>query len=128
MNLSGRFKGAVKIEWLAMIAALAVLFLLFLRNGQQSVSEGEGTELETRLAAVLQTVEGVGRVKVLVNERQAVPAFSGGGANEREVTGVVIVAEGARDLRIALAIQQATKTLLNVELDQIQVLEMHEGG
>ena len=124
-RLSALVKGVRKIEWLAVIAALAVLLLLFLRSNRVGAEVYEGTELEMRLQRTLSSIGGAGRVRVLVNEKQTVAAFSGGGG-EKEITGVVIVAEGAKDLRVALALEQAAKTLLNVELNQIQVLEMED--
>lgn len=127
-SITSLLKGVRKIDWLVVLAALSVLLLIFVKNDGQDVNVYEGTELEIRLSRVLESVDGVGRVKVMINEKQsAVQAFSGG-AGEQEITGIVIVAEGAKDLRVALALQQAAKTLLNVELSQIQVLEMNEGG
>ena len=74
--------------------------------------QAQPTELEARLERVLSAVDGVGDVRAMVTERG------------EEIVGVVVVAEGAEDLRVRLSLMQAARALLEIELDQIEVIEM----
>jgi stage III sporulation protein AG len=79
-----------------------------------------------RMARALSAMEGAGRVRVLLNERQtAAPAFAQQGAGE--VVGVVILAEGADDAAVRLALSGAAQTLLGVEAVQVEVLKLEAG-
>lgn len=103
-------RGARRIEWIVLLAALAAAVLLLTgakEDGAQPVS------LERRMEAALSMVEGAGRVRVLVNE----------GAS----TGVLVVAEGADDLRVRLSLEQAVRTLMGIEADRVEILVMKEG-
>ena len=54
------------------------------------------------------------------NEAQA--AFSEQAAGG--IRGVLVVAEGAGDLRVYMEIQQAVRALLDVELSAVEIVEM----
>jgi len=113
-----RLRGARHIGWLALAAALAALTLL--ATGGEAGFSG-ATELERRMESVLSCVEGAGRVRVLVSGDEAVPAGSFG---QTRSAGVLVVAEGARDLRVKMELQQAVMALLGVDASQIEILGM----
>lgn len=107
-NAWALFRGANRIGLILLVAALAALSLLagnLARDGG-----GAGLEIEARLAAVLSQVEGAGRVRVAVGEGE------GGG--------VLVVAQGADNLKVALALSRAVRTVLGVENAEIEVLKM----
>lgn len=108
-------------------------------------------DLECRLSDLLSSVEGAGKVKVAItvaSGREAVLAMkktetiteSGTERTESpvtvngktvtlkelnpEITGVLIVARGAGDLRVLTKIQQATASLLNIDINRIEILTM----
>ena len=108
-----RLRGVRHIEWLALIMILAAVVLT--AGGAESGGT-EATALERRMESVLSCVAGAGRVRVLVNEGDRADAPSG----------VLVVAEGAGDVRVRLELQQAVQALLGVETAQIEVLVMKE--
>ena len=108
-----RLKGARRIEWLILALAL-LLAALFLRSnadtsGPETVAK---TDLEARLERVLEAVDGAGKVRTMVTQR------------EEEIIGVLVVAEGAGEMRVRLEIAQAVQALLDVELSRIEVVQM----
>ena len=120
-NLFSRLRGARHMG-LAAVAALVAVCLLLL-GGE---SENAGSDLETRIARALSAMEGAGRLRVLLNERQAAtPAFSQQEAGG--VVGVVILAEGADDAAVRLALSGAAQTLLGVDAAQVEVLKLEAG-
>lgn len=116
----GRLRGVRYIEWvlLAVAAAAAVLLL----SGQETVGGAARTDLEARMESVLSCVAGAGRVRVLVGEGASAPVFGQADA----AAGVVVVAEGAEDLRVALELERAVRALLGVGAGQIEILDMRE--
>lgn len=110
-GLKGLFRGAKGIQWILLAAVAAAAALIWAANG---AGTQEATQLERRVAQALSQVEDAGRVRVLIGEG--------------EEAGVLVVAEGADDLKVALELAQAVKTLLGVENSRIQVLKMGQGG
>lgn len=117
-NLWAALKGAKRMEWIILLAVFAALILLL---SNQSAPEGQRTALEARMEAVLSAVRGAGRVRVLVAGGGDSQAFAQQG---EAVRGVVIVADGADDVRVALELAGAAQALLGVDADKIQVLRM----
>lgn len=109
----GFLRGAKRIEWIALAAALAVAALIWASSGR-SGQTAAATEQERRVAQVLSQVDNAGRVQVLIGEG--------------EDAGVLVVAEGADDIGVALRLAQAVQTLLGVENSRIEVLKMQQGG
>lgn len=108
-----KLKALHRPELLLGMAALVACALLL--GGRSSGGE---TALEARMARVLSQVDGAGQVSVLLNRA----------ADGETVTGAVIVAEGADDLRVLLALQRAAKALLGLDLDAIEVLDREEAS
>ena len=123
--LGMRLRGVRGIEWLAALVALSLLGLAAMNWNLPGEEEDARTELERRLESVLGAVEGAGRVRVMISEdpSEAVSAFSGAASGGR-VRGVLVVAEGAGDLRVRMALAQAVPALLDVELANIEIAEM----
>lgn len=119
-----RLRAVRHIEW-ALLALLAAAALM-LMSGSSSEEATHGGELERRMEAVLECVQGAGRVRVLVNGSENTDPFSG--QTDNSVVGVLVVAEGADDLNVALALGRAVQTLLGVEADQIEILDMKENS
>lgn len=106
-----------KSAWAALgIALLCCALLYFLPSGEETGEEDAypPTQLEARLEAVLSRVEGAGRVKCMIREEEGV------------IAGVLIVAEGAKDISVRLCLQSAVCTLLGVENAKISVVEMEK--
>ena len=116
-----KLRGARHIEWVLLAGLLAAFFLLMGR----AEPTNQSTALEKRMENVLSMIEGAGRVRVLVNQTDSAEAFSPSG---RQAAGVVVVAEGAGDMRVKMELQRAVQALLNVEAGQIEILTMKEDG
>lgn len=84
--------------------------------------QAEKTELESRLEAVLESVEGVGRIQVMLMTGQDEESFYSSG--NTEVTGVLIAAEGANDSVTVQNIQEAVMALFQIEAHKIKIMKM----
>ncbi len=123
-NLLATLRGVRHLEWIALAAAVALVLMLMLNSAQER--EAPASDETGRIEAVLSSVLGAGKVKVLLKEAGDQAAFSQG-ASGAKPEGVVVVAEGAGDIRVALELQRAVRALLGIELERIEVLRM-EGG
>ena len=128
--MTGEFMRRVRrLQW-PVIAALALACVLVLSAGGERASEPAqtGTELETRLERVLSASEGTGKVRVMIREESRAEISAFAPQQEPSAEGVVIVCEGADDLRVRLALEQAAQALLGVPCSRIQVVKMEEGS
>ena len=116
-----------------------------------STSEQYVQSLEKRLSSTLSKVEGVGKVSVVINvesgmetilamKTTVVETSSGKETTQTpllvngktvvvkekypNIVGVLIVCEGAGNISVLYKIQQATVSLLDIELKQIEILTM----
>ncbi len=108
--------------------------------------------LETKLSNVLSNVSGAGKVSVIISiesgmetvlAMQTTTKESASGQTETQtspiiingktvvikelypkVKGVLIVAEGAKNIGVMTKLQQATMSLLDIEINQIEILSM----
>lgn len=106
-----RLRGARGLEWLLLLVAACVAALALTQSGADTQEAGP-TPLEARLERVLSAVDGAGDVRAMVTER------------EEEIVGVVIVAEGADDVGVRLALLQAARAALNIDMENIEVIGM----
>lgn len=111
MKLGERLHGARGLEWMLLCVCAALALLLLLRGEGESVAVSPAEE---RLQAVLSQVAGAGDVRVFVH------------GEDGAETGVLIVAQGAGNLRVAMELRQAAHSALGVELNRIEVLKMEE--
>lgn len=88
---------------------------------EEGESETVKTELERKLEKTLEEMEGVGQVKVMLmtDGGQGIYASSG-----TEVTGVLIVAEGAGNSVTVQKIQQAVMALFQIDAHKIRIMKM----
>ncbi len=118
-------RGARGIEFFLIAVAVAVLGMAVMNGMRQPAQQPDArTDTEQRLENVLGEISGAGKVRVMVSERanEAQTAFSGRDAGG--IQGVLVVAEGAGDLRVYMEIQQAVRALLDVELSAVEIVEM----
>lgn len=98
----------------ALLAALLLLCVLFVSSRRD---EGNvKTDMEIRMERIIQKLAGAGDVYVMINEEDGA------------VTGVLIVCEGADDIRVRLRVQDAARALLNIDNERIHVVPMEEAG
>ena len=109
VKLRGLIQSVKKLEWLLLIAAVAALIL---QSGGGLLKSAGQTSLEKRVQAALKQISGVSNVYVMIKEDAR-------GTPE----GVLIVAEGAEEIRTRLRIQYAVETLLSLDAQKIEIME-----
>lgn len=122
------------------------------KNQSQVVNSNDYVNsLEEKLSNVLSDVDGIGRVKVIINVESGmetvlaskVTETQSGNVTERvetpiivngetvvlkemypKIKGVLIIAEGANSIASINKLQQATISLLDININQIEILSM----
>lgn len=95
-------------------------------NGMKENDIGSASELEQRLGEILSEIEGAGRVSVMVTyETSKGVTQSGSGARTEGavIKGVVIVADGADNVKVRLNLVAASQTLLDIDANSIQIYD-----
>ncbi len=101
------------------ILALLIFFSSFKNNSLFNLSNSGANNLvysneETKLKELLSSIEGVGKTVVSVNIDN----------DNNKILGVVVVCEGAGELKVKLAITEAITTCLDVSSENIRILKM----
>lgn len=121
-GMFAKIKAARGLEWILLIVVAAIAVLMLGQGGGEAPS-GAGTELEERMERVLSSIEGAGKVRVMINSEEIAQAFSQSPQGEK-VIGVLVVAEGAGDLKVAMEISRAVRALTGVDASAIEVMKM----
>ncbi len=133
-----RVKGA---EWAVLLIALGLAGSLLLSPGTllfggtaapaAETESGAQGALEKRLSRVLSSIEGAGKVEVVIYCAKPVAAAADSwlspatsAQEEGEPAGAVVVAEGAGDLKVRLQLAQAVQTLLRLDADAVEIFKM----
>ena len=144
-----RVKTGKLLEVVIVIILLVIVAAIVLMGFDKKTEQAEGDyarELEQRLSAVLSRIEGEVAIfitvgsdgeKVLASESivaqdgtvTTIPVFSGGEPvvleeKSPEITGVLIVSEGAYDLSVRFNLLEATASVLNINQSIIKVYTM----
>lgn len=113
-----------KMLSLFVIASSILLLLLFSRQGAET--------LEERLSGALSQLEGAGSVEVVIYQKESensvaqttdVFAALTRKSSTFAPSGVLVLAQGADDLRVRLEIERAVQALLDVPASHIEVLK-----
>lgn len=70
-------------------------------------------EVESRLADMLSSIDGAGKVKVMIMR-----------ADDGSIRGAIVTAEGASNISVREKLQNAVKTVLGIELNQVEIFQM----
>ena len=97
-----------------MLGALALLCLLLISGRRET--DDVGTDTEKRMENVIRKMEGVGDCDVVIIDEH------------NQITGVLIVCEGAEDISVRIRVQNALGTLLGIENSKIGVVPMEVKG
>lgn len=108
---------------------LAVASLPVSQSGKNTESTGisgsevqeNQSEMEKKLQNLLESVEGVGKVKVILMTGGDKSVFE---SDTQKITGVLIAAEGGDDPGVVQNIQQAVMALYQVEAHKIKIMKM----
>lgn len=93
------------------LAFLCVAYWLIHKNDEKSVqtSQYTQTESELKIKRLLQEIEGVGEAEVAVCE------------TEDGVKSVVVVCEGANDLRVIMTVREAVASALGTQEKSVKI-------
>ena len=103
-----RIKEALFLCGLAMLLII-VVWQVFGKNSKNASSEITYSEKELKVARLLEKMEGVGDAEVMIYE------------GEDEVESVVVLCEGAEDIRVIMSVREAVATALGTEEKKIKV-------
>ena len=110
-----------------LVGLLALVILLPTEVSSHTVSQQEetigGEELEIRLKKVLSQMEGVGAVEVMITTKTDSQSVFGE-EEHPEVSGVVVVAEGADNPSVNAQITEAVKALFSIDVHKISIVKM----
>lgn len=103
-----------KLRDVLLIAALAMLLLfvswrVFRGNSNSTNTALTMTESEAKVSKLLEQIDGVGKANVVVCE------------TEEGVQSVVVVCEGAENLRVTLNVREAVCAALGTEQNQVKI-------
>lgn len=98
----------------AIIIALALIIYSGVSENKTEEVSAVMDEEETRLSKVLSSIEGAGQVEVMIVREDGV------------VTGVLVVAEGAKDIGVMLKLLDATSTVMGVDKSVVEVYQMEQ--
>lgn len=119
MKRSKRFELAVY----ASLIGMAVLLYVFALGGDGGAKRADNSAsgIEARLEQVLSEIRGVGEVRVMVVQNESSSGSDGGAGS---VSGVIVVAEGASDMAVKMALIYAVRAALGIEQSRIEIFEM----
>lgn len=115
-----KLRGVKNIKLIAAAFILAAALLIY-STVAGAVSERRGgaetaavmNDEEQRLAAVLSGIDGAGSVETMISR-----------GTEGEITGVLVIAEGAKDITVMLRLMSAAATALGVDRKLVDVYSM----
>ena len=108
-NLRGKWKDFLIIGVLAVVLLFSVS-RVFKKDDAKSVVT-QGTETEMKISRLLQEIQGVGRAEVIVCE------------TEDGEKNVVIVCDGAKDIRVVMDVREAVATALGTEEKSVKIYQ-----
>lgn len=115
-----KIKGIKNIRIIAAIFIIAVALLIYSSvatgNAARTASSDEqSTEMdedESRLASILEGLEGVGRVETMITRE------------DDTIVGILVIAEGAEDIAVRLRLLSAVTTAMGVDKQIVNVYTM----
>ena len=100
----------LKIMVIAIIIALGLIIYSVSTKESGVVSNMDQEEI--RLASTLSQIEGVGEVQTMITR------------NGDEISGVLVIAEGAENISVMLKLLDATATVMGVDKSIVEVYQM----
>ena len=107
-RLDGKFKDVAWLVVLGLVVVTAAWGVFHADDKEKSIPV-YATETETKVLRMLQEIDGVGEASVIVYEKDG------------SVENVVVVCEGAKDLRVVMNIREAVASVLGTEQKSIKI-------
>ena len=98
-----------------MVVAIIIAIGLIIYSTIETTATTESTYMdqeEIRLATTLSNIDGVGEVKTMITR------------NGDEISGVLVIAEGAENISVMLKLLDATATAMGVDKSIVEVYQM----
>lgn len=116
-----KIRGIKNIRFIAAIFIIAVALIIYSnvaadRAASESTAGAPETSMdsdESRLAGILEGLEGVGRVETMITRGE-----------DDEVVGIIVIAEGAEDIATRLRLLSAVTTAMGVDKQIVNVYTM----
>lgn len=102
----------IRLIAVALIIALALIIYSGVGSASSTDTPSNMDLEESRLATVLSNIQGAGKVEVMISRK------------DDTITGVLVVAEGARDISVLLKLLDATSTVMGVDKSIVEVYQM----
>ncbi len=116
-SLKGQLKGYLRFKWKdwLLIGVLAAVLLfavsrVFQKSEKESVATAM-TETEIKVSRLLQEIQGVGDAEVIVCEE------------ENGAKTVVVVCDGAKDIRVVLNVREAVAAALGTDEKSVKIYQ-----
>lgn len=106
-RLAGKKREVFVLLLLACLLAFAVWKIFY--GGEVETAAVSGSEEERALATLLSEIDGAGEVSVMICQ------------DENGVNGVVIVCEGAQDIRVHTSVKEAAATALGTDEKNVKI-------
>ena len=101
----------ISILLIASVAILAVSVLMSPRDGRRQIIDGDGGS-EEQLCSILSSIEGAGQVEAMLEYDQ-----------RGQVSGVLVLAEGAGNAVVANNLTKGVATLYSIPVSSVIVFE-----
>ena len=99
-----------------------ILLLFYMLSPEENVNNGSE---ELKLAAVLSEMDGVGQVQVYFHyDQEETTGQFLAVSQKQQMEGVIIVAQGAHDLKVKRLLQQTVGDVLQIPRHRIQIVPM----
>lgn len=98
-----------------MVVAIIIAIGLIIYSTIETTATTDSTYMdqeEIRLATTLSNIDGVGEVKTMITR------------NGDEISGVLVIAEGAENISVMLKLLDATATVMGVDKSIVEVYQM----
>lgn len=102
----------LRLKEVVLFSVLSILLLVgawLVFSEQTQTTHTASTDTEKRLVAILENIDGVGEVDVMLSS-----------AEDGE-KGVVIVCEGANDIRVLISVREAAATALGIQQKNVKI-------
>lgn len=113
--LKGLLRGR-RLVFFILVASLAVFLIFYGMRDEKSASQITSGETEQRIAELCSSVDGVGECRVMVTFEN--------GADDGRVYSVVVVCEGADEVRVRREVKELVTTLFGIGSNRVSVIKL----
>lgn len=127
MNISFLKEKGTKYIIFVLLGLLALVLMIPSTGGEsksKAATYTDNTTINQQLENVLASMEGVGEVKVMITTSEQKNSLFASEEEKNQVSGVVVVAQGAGDATVESRIFNAVKALFGIDAHKISIVKM----